>query len=57
MIPNSSWEDLKSEINIRFAEVNDSHHAFTVLSKARQTKSETAQVYALFRFMLRGCMP
>ena len=25
--PNSSWEDLKSELNIRFAEVNDSHHA------------------------------
>ena len=23
--PNSSWEDLKSELNIRFAEVNDSH--------------------------------
>ena len=47
--PNSSWEDLKSELNIRFAEVNDSHHAFTMLCKARQTKR-------LLRFMLRGCM-
>ena len=44
--PNSSWEDLKSEFNIRFAEVCDSHHAFTMLHKARQTKSGTVQVYA-----------
>ena len=28
--PNSSWEDLKSELNVRFAEVNDSHHVFTM---------------------------
>ena len=34
--PNSSWADLKSELNFRFAEVNDSHHAFTMLHKARQ---------------------
>ena len=27
--PNSSWKDLKSELKIRFAEVNDSHHSFT----------------------------
>ena len=44
--PHSSWEDLKSELNIRFAEVNDSHHAFKMLCKARKTKSETVQVYA-----------
>ena len=43
--PNSSWEDLRSELNLRFAEVNDSHHAFTMLGKARQTKSKTVQVY------------
>ena len=43
---SSEWEDLKSELNIRFAEVNDSHHAFTMLCKARQTKSETVQIYA-----------
>ena len=43
--PNSSWEDLKSELNIRFGEVNDSHHAFTMLHKARQAESETVQVY------------
>ena len=36
----------KSELNIRFVEINDSHHAFTMLHKARQTKSETVQVYA-----------
>ena len=39
-------EDLKSELHIRFAEVNYSHHAFTVLCKVRQTKSESVQVYA-----------
>ena len=44
--PNSLWEDLKSELNIRFAEVNDSHHAFTMLCKARQRKTETVQVYS-----------
>ena len=44
--PNSSWQDLKSELNIRFAEVNDSHYAFTMLHKARQTESETVQVDA-----------
>ena len=44
--PNSSWEDLKPELNIRFAEVNDSHHALTMLHKARQTKIETVQVNA-----------
>ena len=44
--PNIVWEDLKSELNIRFAEVNDSHHAFKMLHKARQTKSDTVQVYA-----------
>ena len=42
---NSSWGDLKSELSIRFADVNDSHHAFTMLCKACQTKSETVQVY------------
>ena len=44
--PNSSWEDLKSGLNIRFAEISDSHHAFKMLCKARQTKSETVKVYA-----------
>ena len=44
--PNSSWADLKSELNVRFAEVNDSHHTFTMLSKARQSKYETVQIYA-----------
>ena len=47
--PNSSWEDLKSELNIRFVEVNNSHHAFTMFHKARQR-------VRLFRFMLKGCM-
>ena len=44
--PNSSGADLKSELNVRFADVNDSHHAFTMLCKARQSKNETIQIYA-----------
>ena len=39
--PNSSWADLKSDPNVRFAEVNDSHHAFTMLCNARPLKNET----------------
>ena len=31
---------------MRFAEVNDPHHAFTMLHKARQVKYESVQVYA-----------
>ena len=31
---------------MRFAEVNDPHHAFTMLCKAMQDKHETLQVYA-----------
>ena len=49
--PNSSWADLKSELNVRFAEVNDSHHAFTMLHKARQSKMTP------FRFMQKGYIP
>ena len=44
--PNSSWADLKSELNVRFVEVNDSHHAFTMLHKARQSKHEKVQIDA-----------
>ena len=31
---------------MRFAEVNDSHHAFTMSHMARQLKNECVQVYA-----------
>ena len=43
--PENSWEQLKSELNVRSAEVNDPHHAFTILHKARQVKNESVQVY------------
>ena len=33
-------------MNVRFDEVNDLHHAFTMLCKARQVKNESLQVYA-----------
>ena len=31
---------------LQFTEVNDSHHAFTMLCKPRQSKNETVQIYA-----------
>ena len=41
----NSWEKLKYELNVRFAEVNDLHHAFAMLCKARKVKNESVQVY------------
>ena len=29
--PENSWEHLTFELKVRFAEVNDPHHAFTML--------------------------
>ena len=46
----NSWEQLQSELNVRFAEVNDPHHAFTILCKARQIQISP------YRFMQRGFM-
>ena len=40
----NSWEQLKSELNVRFAEVNDPHHAFTMSCKVRQVKLQSVQV-------------
>ena len=47
--PENSWEQLKSELSMRFAEVNDPHHIFTLLCKIRQVKKESV------RFTQRGC--
>ena len=44
--PDNTWEKLKGELNVCFAEVNDQQHAFTMLHKAQQHKAETVQVYA-----------
>ena len=33
--PENSWKQLKCELNARFAEVNDPHHAFTMLCKVK----------------------
>ena len=43
--PEDSWEQLKSELNVRFSEVNDPNHAFTMLYKTRQVKKESVQFY------------
>ena len=33
--PENNWEQIISELSVRFAEVNDIHHDFTMLCKAR----------------------
>ena len=46
--PENSWEQLSeqnSEVNVTCVEINDSHHAFTMLCKTRQVKNEYVQVY------------
>ena len=44
--PDSAWEQLKSGLSLKFVEICDPHHALSLLHKARQSKSETVQVYA-----------
>ena len=44
--PENSWKQLKSELNVIFAEVNYPHCAFTMLHKARQDKHESLQDHA-----------
>ena len=48
--PENSWEQLQSELNVRSAEVNDSHNVFSMLCKTRQIKM------SLYRFIQRGFM-
>ena len=43
--PENSQEQLKCEFNVRFAKVNDPHHAFVMLHKTRQVTHESVQVY------------
>ena len=45
-LPDNTWEQLKGELNVSFAEVNDQNHTFTMLCKAQQHKTETVQAYA-----------
>ena len=44
--PDSTWEELKSELSVRFAEVCDPHHNLPLLHNTRQNKSETVHAYA-----------
>ena len=50
--PNNTWEQLRGELNVHFAEVNDQHHAFTIIHKAQQHKTETVQAYAVRLYAL-----
>ena len=42
----NSWKQLKSELNMRSAQVNDPYYAFTMLHKERQVKHESIKIYA-----------
>ena len=44
--PDSKWEQLNPELNVRFVEVCEPHHALSLLQKARQDKCETLHIYA-----------
>ena len=44
--PNNTWNWLKNELSARFAEMQDSQHAFTLLRQTKQKPCETVQVYA-----------
>ena len=48
----NSWEPFKSELNVRTAEVNDHHNAFTMLYKVRLAKNKSVQVYTMRLYAL-----
>ena len=45
--PENSREQLQSELNVKFAEVNVPHYAFTMLHKASQVKNESVEGFVI----------
>ena len=41
-----TWDDFKAELTVRFAEIQDPMHAFTLLRTIKQHTSESCQLYA-----------
>lgn len=44
--PNNTWNQLKSELTMRFAEISDSDQALKMLREIKQKKDENVQCYA-----------
>ena len=44
--PDLTWDILKHELSVRFAEITDSQHAFMALRNVKQEKNENVQIYA-----------
>ncbi|XP_062587952.1 uncharacterized protein LOC134249630 [Saccostrea cucullata] len=44
--PNVTWDVLKGELSVRFADITDAQHAFMLLRHMKQEKSENVQIYA-----------
>ena len=43
---DNTWEQLKSELSVRFIKVFDPHHSLSLLHKTRWSKSDTVHIYA-----------
>lgn len=43
---NHTWEQLRTELSSRFAEITDPQHAFMLLRSVRQQPNENVQIYA-----------
>ena len=44
--PNNTWDQLKSELTSRFAEITDPQHAFMLMRKVKQNPTENVQLFA-----------
>ena len=44
--PNNSWNQLKAELTMRFAEISDSDQALKMLREIKQHRDENVQCYA-----------
>lgn len=44
--PNGTWRELKTQLKIRFGEVQDPHHAFLLLQKCTQKREESVTMFA-----------
>ena len=44
--PNNTWNQLKAELTMRFAEISDSDQALKMLREIKQKKDENVQCYA-----------
>jgi len=44
--PTGTWTDLKEQLKLRFAEIQDSQYAFSLLKTIKQKTDENVQIYA-----------